>query len=98
VSNLWLWGRGWQVAGCDRVIETISVGTVAEGFVLRHAASAEPYDLTAAESEGFAFRVHNFEVAFNPDRTIVIDRDLCVWHEFTMLARRYFLVSGTVSP
>jgi hypothetical protein len=43
----------------------VSVGAVAEGFVLGPAAAAEADDLAAGESIGLAITVYDLEISFD---------------------------------
>ena len=72
---------GREIARCDLVGEaTDFVAAVAEGFVGGMAAAAESERSAAGEAERLAFRINDFEVAFDPKRTVVIDRDLRCRH------------------
>ena len=58
------------------------VGTVAEGLVGGVAATAKRDFRPAGEPEGFSFGIDDFEVTFNPQRTVVRGSDFRCGHGY----------------
>ena len=56
------------------------MGTIAKWLVLGVAAAAQADCGASGKSEGFALRVQDFEVAFDSDIAIIVDRDFCGGH------------------
>ena len=56
------------------------VRTIAKRLVFRLAATAKANYGASGKSESVALRIDNFEVAFDADVAIVIDRDFCRGH------------------
>jgi hypothetical protein len=50
------------------------VGAIAEGLVGGMTAAAEPYGCPAGQAERLSFGIKDLELAFDADRTVVIDR------------------------
>jgi len=59
------------------------MGAVAEWFVCRVPAAAEPNGRPARQSKRSTFRIKDLEVAFYADRTVVIDSNLRGRHFFS---------------
>ena len=54
--------------------------TIAKWLVLGVAAAAQADCGASSKSERFALRVQDFEVAFDTDIAIIVDRDFCSGH------------------
>lgn len=51
------------------------VGTITEGFCLGMSAAAKTHLRPAAKAEHFAVLIHNLEVSFDSQGTIIVNRD-----------------------
>jgi hypothetical protein len=77
-----LWGR--QFSGRNGIGESTGlVGAIAEGLVCGVPAATETDDRPAGQAEGFAIRIEDFEVAFNPNGSVVIDSKFRGRHFFS---------------
>jgi len=86
-GNGWFRFRCGEIARDDFVLEAgLRVGAVTKRFALRLAAAAESNHLSASETELVSLGIENFEIAFNADGAVVIDRNLRIGHEKPMLA------------
>jgi hypothetical protein len=56
---------------------------IAEGLVRGVPTAAETDGRPTGQTEGFAFRIEYFELALNPDGSVVIDRNFCRRHFFS---------------
>jgi hypothetical protein len=65
------------------------VRTVAEGLVRGISASAEADGRTSRQAEFLTLGIEYFEIAFNLDRTVVVDYDFrsCHYNQSTLLLR-----------
>src|SRR6266478_7730090 len=80
--QLRLWGR--QLPGCHRIGEPAGLmGAVAERLVCGVPATAKRYGRPTSQAKGFAFRIDNLEVAFDADRSVVIDCNFRCRHFFS---------------
>jgi hypothetical protein len=70
--KLWLRNGRGKVASSYRAIEANTfVGAIAEGQVAGMAAAAKANSFTSRKTEGLAFLVDNFEIAFDTYGTVV---------------------------
>jgi hypothetical protein len=56
------------------------MGAVTEGFVRRVAAAAEADNRPASQAKGLSFRIKDLKLAFDADRSVVIDCDFRSGH------------------
>jgi hypothetical protein len=70
--QLWFW-RGQLPSGHSINESTGLVGAVAEWLVRGVPATAETDRGPPSQAKGFSFGINDLEVAFNADRTVVID-------------------------
>jgi hypothetical protein len=68
--------RRGQIASLDRVREaSAGVRAVAKWFVGRLAASTKADGCSACEAKGLSYGIDDFEVSFDANRAIIVDRD-----------------------
>jgi len=75
-----------QVAGGRRRLKAyFGMGAVAEGLVRRLAAAAQADFVAAAQAEGVAVGVADFEIAFDANGSVIHDADFG-WHIYSKVA------------
>jgi hypothetical protein len=81
-SVLYLRGSRRQVARTDSTGEILAlVAAIAKRRICGVAAPADRHNRPATKAEGFAFLVHNLEITFDTNRTIVENRQFGSGHE-----------------
>lgn len=71
------WLRRWEIACGDRIIEPGGlVRSIAERLIGRMPTPAETDRGAAGKSERLAFGVNYLKIAFDPNRSVIVDGDL----------------------